>query len=164
MALSFVFAGSYDPKDACKHICWLLKTKRKFYRGTQSHSWRPLKSIFWRSQKWSEPLLPLGGVWKLKNYRHLTFGIVESVRVDVWHFRLFLRIAMILRMLANTYVGYWRLKENFLKREVTVVFEFSYPSQRQKWLRPFLGPSKNGFQWTSCLTLSAVREFSFSLQ
>ena len=69
---------------------------------------------FLKVPKWSEPLLPLKGVWKLRNHRHLTFEIIESVRVVVWHSRLFLRIAMILRMLANTHVGYWRLKENWL--------------------------------------------------
>ena len=50
MALPFVSANSYDPKDICKHICWLLKTERKFSHGTQSQAWRPLKSTFWRSQ------------------------------------------------------------------------------------------------------------------
>ena len=32
-----------------------------------------------------------------------------------------------------------------LKREVTVIFEFPYPSQRQKWLRPFWDLQKMDF-------------------
>ena len=38
MMLPFVSADSYDPKDACKHTCWLLKTERKFSHGTQSQA------------------------------------------------------------------------------------------------------------------------------
>ena len=69
---------------------------------------------FLKVPKWSETLLPLRGVSKFKNHRHLTFEIIESVRDVVWHSRLFLRIAMILWVLASTHVGYRRLKEKFL--------------------------------------------------
>jgi hypothetical protein len=38
--------------------------------------------------------------------------------------------------------------------------KFSHGTQSQaKVALTILGPSKNGFQWTSCLTLSAVRNF-----
>ena len=87
--------------------------KKIFSRHSKS-SMTSTEIQFLKVPKWSKPLLPLRGVWKLKNHRHLTFEIIESVRVVVWHSRLFLRIAMILRMLASTHVGYWRLKENFL--------------------------------------------------
>ena len=83
--------------------------KKIFSRHSKS-SVTSTEMHFLKVPKWSKPLLPLRAVWKLKNHRHLTFEIIESVRVVVWHFRLFLRIAMILRMLASTHVGYWRLK------------------------------------------------------
>ena len=112
-ALPFVSADRYDSKEACKHTCYLLKTNRKFSRGTQSQaSWR-LKSIFYVS-KWSGPLLPLKWVSKLKDHQQLTFRILKSDCVVVQHSRLFLRIDMIPKMLANTHVTCWRPKETFL--------------------------------------------------
>ena len=114
MALPFVSADSYDPKDACKHIYvgyWSLKenflTALKVKRDVH---WNP----FFDGPKMIWATFAFEGVSRLKNHRHLTFWIIESVRGVAWHFRLFLRIAMILRMLTNTYVGYWSLKENFL--------------------------------------------------
>ena len=61
-----------------------------------------------------ESFFTLRWVWKLKNHQQLTFGILKSDWCVVQHSRLFLRIAMILRMLASTHVDYWRLKEIFL--------------------------------------------------
>ena len=113
MTLPFVSADSYDPENACKHICWLLKLEKTFLTALKvkrDAHWNPIFKV----PKWSEPLLPLSGVSKLKNHRHLTFGIIEPVRGVVWHSRLFLRIDMILGMLESTHVDYWRLKENFL--------------------------------------------------
>ena len=72
--------------------------------------WNP----FFKALKMVSATFSFEGVSKLSNHRQLTFEIIESVRGVVWHSRLFLRIAMILRMLASTHVGYWRLKENFL--------------------------------------------------
>ena len=102
--IQWMFENAYDGYWTLKgNFLTTLKVKRNVH-------WYPFLTV----PQWSEPPLPLSGVSKLKNHRHLTFWIIESVRGVAWHFRLFLRIAMILRMLTNTYVGYWSLKENFL--------------------------------------------------
>ena len=35
MMFPFVCADRYGPKQACKHICWVLKSSRKFFHATQ---------------------------------------------------------------------------------------------------------------------------------
>ena len=43
----FVSTDSYDPKEASKHICWVVECIRKFFRDTQRQRPRSLKHSFW---------------------------------------------------------------------------------------------------------------------
>ena len=63
---SLMSTDRYDRKQACKHTCWVLEVKRKFFRATQSPTPCPLKHSFLEDSKRSESLLPLGWVSKLK--------------------------------------------------------------------------------------------------
>ena len=44
--LPFVSADSYDPKEAFKHICWVMECIRKFFRDTQRQRPCSLKYSF----------------------------------------------------------------------------------------------------------------------
>ena len=72
--------------------------------------WNP----FFEALKMVSATFAFEGVSKLSNHRQLMLEIIESVRGVVWHSCLFVRIDMIRRMLANTHMWHWRLKETFL--------------------------------------------------
>ena len=72
--------------------------------------WNP----FFKALKMVFATFALEGVSKLKHHYKLTFEIIESLRGLVWHFRLFLCIAMILMTVSSTHIGCLRLKETFL--------------------------------------------------
>ena len=71
--LPFVSADGYDPKEACKHTCWVLDTNRKFFRDPQSQVSHPPKSNFLGGFEMVYTAFAFEGVSKLKNHHQLTF-------------------------------------------------------------------------------------------
>ena len=71
--------------------------------------WNP----FFKALKMVFATFALEGVSKLKHHYKLTFEIIESLRGLVWHFRLFLCIAMILMTVSSTHIWLLKTERNF---------------------------------------------------
>ena len=71
--LPFVSADRYDPKEACKHTCWVLDTNRTFFGDPQSQVSHPSKSNFLGGFEMVYTAFAFEGVSKLKNHHQLTF-------------------------------------------------------------------------------------------
>ena len=69
----FVSADRYGPKQACKHICWVLESSRKFFHATQRWEWWLSEVSFRTAQNHLCIGLAWGGyeIWKMSISSHL---------------------------------------------------------------------------------------------